>query len=262
MEQTTTSPQQSTDIPVPQPFTKKQRKELKRQEKTKEQEKLKRKQRAKRFIKWGVMLLLLVGVIWLISVAVNSTPNTTGRLGEKISPHDWTQGTAGALVELVEYSDFQCPACERFYPFVKKLLEEKGTDIYFAYRHFPLTSIHKNAERAARAAEAAGSQGKFFEMHDLLFENQTLWSPMSSDKARAQFITFAEQLGLQKEQFAVDLNNKELKDKIDAHYRSGLATGVQGTPTFYVNGTAIQNPSTYEEFEKLVFEAAPSAPGE
>ncbi|OGI72699.1 hypothetical protein A3J61_00135 [Candidatus Nomurabacteria bacterium RIFCSPHIGHO2_02_FULL_38_15] len=165
---------------------------------------------------------------------------------------DWVRGDANAKVTLVEYSDFQCPACAAYYPLVKKLEEKFGSQMSFTYRHFPLSQIHKNAELAAMAAEAAGLQGKFWEMHDMLFENQTAWS--NNYNAKKVFIGYAEKLVLNTDQFENDLDRKDLRDKIAANYKEGVSIGINGTPSFFVNGVKITNPKSYEEFEKIISE--------
>src|SRR3989338_2093696 len=110
----------------------------------------------------------------------------------KIIENDWVKGNKEAKVTLIEYSDFQCPACGAYYPVVKQLNEEVGDKIVIAYRNFPLRQVHQNAQIAAQAAEAAGKQGKFWEIHDMLFENQKEWS--SYVNAKEIFIKYAQSL--------------------------------------------------------------------
>lgn len=161
---------------------------------------------------------------------------------------DQTTGDENAKIELIEYSDFQCPACNYYYPYLNQIIEEFSGKIRFAYRHFPL-SYHKNAELAARAAEAAGKQGKFWEMYGLIFENQNAWS--ESETAINNFVAFATSLGLDKNKFNADINSQEIKDKIANDLKSGVDIGVNATPTFILNGQKLDpnnlNPQTLRE---------------
>jgi len=208
-----------------------------------------------KIILWGSVIIIIiaavVGMFFLSNKPSNPADNIAGQPGQ-ISMADWVRGDANAKVTLVEYSDFQCPACAAYYPLVKKLEEKFGSQMSFTYRHFPLSQIHKNAELAAMAAEAAGLQGKFWEMHDMLFENQTAWS--NNYNAKKVFIGYAEKLVLNTDQFENDLDRKDLRDKIAANYKEGVSIGINGTPSFFVNGVKITNPKSYEEFEKIISE--------
>lgn len=160
-------------------------------------------------------------------------------------------------VTLVEYSDFQCPACGAYYPIVKQLNLELAGRIKFVYRHFPLTKIHENANLAALSAEAAGKQNKFWEMHDMIFENQNKWS---DDKdAKNLFIEYARSLNLDIEKFKIDLDSKEVQEKVTNDYQNGIRLGVNSTPTFFLNSTKLQNPASYEAFKKLLEEGIAKA---
>jgi protein-disulfide isomerase len=154
-----------------------------------------------------------------------------------VSENDHHLGKANAPITLVEYGDFQCPHCRRAHPFIKRLLKEKGSEIYFVFRNFPLSEIHPYAYSAAMAAEAAGKQGKFWQMHDLIFENQ--------EKLNTEFLTdLAVNLSLNSEQFAKDFISKDVQKKIEKDFESGIRSGVNGTPTFFLNGSPIL---TYDE---------------
>lgn len=151
------------------------------------------------------------------------------------------KGAESAAVTIVEYSDFQCPFCAQAAPIVDQVLSDYPEDVRVIYRHFPLRQIHAQAQLASEAAEAAGKQGKFWEMHDVLFANQSQWSGNLS--ARGIFETYAEALGLDVDQFKIDLQDRALSEKVDNDYQSGVAAGVQGTPTFFVNGERLQTPN-------------------
>ena len=165
-----------------------------------------------------------------------------------ILPSDHVKG-GGARAVLIEYSDFQCPACGSYAPVVKKLGEELGEELQIVYRHFPLPQ-HKNAKLAAVVAEAAGMQGKFWEIHDMIFENQREWS--ESDKANEIFLGYISQLGLDMDKFSQDIGSAELQKKINNTYIDGVKIGLNSTPTFFLNGEKIVNPRNYEDFKSLI----------
>lgn len=199
--------------------------------------------------------MIIVSVLGLIFFGGKSDELSNISSGEpkQVTASDWARGDIAANVVIIEYSDFQCPACGAYYPVLKRLEEKFGSQIGFVYRHFPLPQIiHQNAELAAMAAEAAGRQGKFWEMHDLLFENQKTWSINSN--AKEIFIGYARESRLDENKFANDLNAKEIKEKISSSYQEGVSLGITGTPTFFLNGKKLPAPRTYEEFEKIISE--------
>jgi protein-disulfide isomerase len=170
-----------------------------------------------------------------------------------VTPDDWIQGDIQAPAVLVEYSDFQCPACAAYYPLTKRLQKELGPDKFlFVYRNFPLYQIHANARLAAQAAEAAGKQKKFWEMHDRLFETQQTWEEYDTNKAQNTFASYAESLKLNKDQFIKDLNSPEVKQAVEDDIQSGEAAKVDATPTFFLNGKKLPLVSNYEEFKKII----------
>lgn len=157
-------------------------------------------------------------------------------------------GTSG--VTLTEFGDFQCPGCGGMYPIVKQIKEHFGDKITFRFRHFPLESMHPNARAAARAAEAAAKQGKFWEMHDKLYENQNLWQGTS--KPVSTFEGYASELGLDKNKFTEDFKSSEVTGTINADLKIGHDKNVTATPTFLLNDQKIDTPNSYEEFIKLI----------
>jgi protein-disulfide isomerase len=151
------------------------------------------------------------------------------RLTVPISARDHVRGPATAPVTLVEYGDFECPFCGAAYGSVNQLIQIIGDRMRFAYRHFPLTQIHPHAQQAAEAAEAAGAQDRFWEMHDLLFEHQ--------DRLDTQYLlAYATALRLDVERFAFELDTHVHVPRIREDFSSGVRSGVNGTPTFFVNG--------------------------
>jgi protein-disulfide isomerase len=153
----------------------------------------------------------------------------TAQLTLPVSSRDHVQGTATAPVTLVEYGDFECPYCGRAHPIVKALQRAVGNGMRFVYRHFPLTSAHPRADRAAEAAEAAGAQGKFWEMHDTLFEHQGTLDD-------ASLARFAGDLGLDLARFTREMGSRVYAPRVREDFMSGVRSGVNGTPTFFING--------------------------
>ncbi len=168
----------------------------------------------------------------------------------KVDAQDWVKGPATAKLTLVEFADFQCPACGAYYPLVKEIAADYPKDLRVIFRHFPLTSIHQNALLASKAAEAAGRQGKFWEMHDMLYQQQKDWS--ESGGARDMFAGYAEKIGANKDQFLKDLDSSDVEARVRRGMDAGRALGVNGTPIFFLNGQAIQPPRSIEDFRKLL----------
>ena len=165
------------------------------------------------------------------------------KLKPPVNSGDQQTGNIKAKVILVEYGDFQCPHCGHAHPLLKKLLNEMGSDIHFVFRHFPLSEVHPAAMMAALAAEAAGKQNRFWDMHDMIFENQ---ENLQGDI----IVDFAENLGLNLQQFAADWKSHAIIEKVEADFESGIRSGVNGTPSFFVNGSKLE---TYDgSYESLV----------
>lgn len=180
------------------------------------------------FVVIGVIVLLLIGG----SVWYGSTVSSTYDEGVVVTAH--TTGSDTAAVTLTEYSDFQCPACGQFQPVVEEILATYGDKLKFEYKHFPLSQLHPYAESAARAAEAAGQQGKFFEYASLLFKNQADWS--GSKTPAALFVEYAKELGLEVDQFTRQQRSPLLQANIRSQFNEGRGLGLTGTPSFFLNG--------------------------
>jgi protein-disulfide isomerase len=151
------------------------------------------------------------------------------QLARPVGPADHASGLEDAPVTLVEYGDFECPYCGRAYPIVKAVQREVGDRLRLVYRHFPLTQIHPHAQHAAEMAEAAAEHGKFWEMHDLLFENQDALGD-------EDLVGYAEQLGIDPRWAASVLAEQTFTERVRATFVGGLRSGVNGTPTFFING--------------------------
>ncbi|MDB5180506.1 MAG: Na+/H+ antiporter, NhaA family protein nonfunctional [Candidatus Saccharibacteria bacterium] len=149
---------------------------------------------------------------------------------------DHVEGKADSKVILVEYGDFQCPSCGNAHPNVKALMEEYGDRIGLIFRNFPLTSIHPNARAGAAAAEAAGLQDRFWDMHDLLYANRDSWINLDAAQRTDMFASFANQLGLDAAKFKTDYASADVNKKISFDIAVGKAKKVDATPTFFLNG--------------------------
>lgn len=196
---------------------------------------------------------LIAALIFIFLIAGRQGMTPPFELGS-VHPLDRAKGSGSVII--VEYSDFQCPACRNYYPIMRELFAEFKDKAIFVYRHFPLSSIHPNADIAARASEAAGKQGKFWEMHDLLFEKQAEWSKLS-DPSDA-FESYAKLLGISVEQFKVDINSDEVKKFVKAQKAHAIRSGLSATPTFFVNGEKVENPRSVDEFRAVINEALKS----
>lgn len=204
-----------------------------------------------------VTIAIIGGAIFFLS-RPTSTPSVK-KEDTKILIREDSQkiSSPSASVTLVEFADYQCPACGTYYPLVKQLMGEFAGKINFVYRNFPLDQ-HKNARITAYAAEASGNQNKFWEMNALLFENQSSWS--ESKNAKEEIINYAKTLGLNLDTFNKDIDSDAIKQKIERDTQDGFTLGVNSTPTFFLNGEKLQNPASYEDFKTLIKAALLKAP--
>jgi protein-disulfide isomerase len=201
------------------------------------------------------LIILGVTLILILLIAVgggsSGTDYNSGKATEQPISEDWVRGNPAAKVVLIEYSDFQCPACKAYEPLLRQAESLFESNVAFVYRHFPLTQLHANADLAARASEAAGKQGKFWEMHDALFDHHDSWENMLN--AESTFLGYAQQIGLNLDQFKSDLTSSEVKQAAADDYARGVRAGVQGTPSFILNGKLLtQNPQNLAEFKLLL----------
>lgn len=203
-----------------------------------------------------ISVLLIFGFIFVAYKFTNAPQNTTFPQVSVIKADDHIKWSAGKKNILVEYSDLQCPACKSFQDFIRNEIESSRSTNYdvtkkvtFVYRHFPLPQ-HKFANDAAYATEAAGKQGKFFEMVDMIFDGQTSWEKKSS--ASQDFEKYAKDLKLDMEQFRKDRDSSEAKAKVRADLLSGQQAAVNATPTFFLNGKKLDNINSFDDFLKLL----------
>ncbi|HZZ41658.1 MAG TPA: thioredoxin domain-containing protein [Tepidisphaeraceae bacterium] len=155
-----------------------------------------------------------------------------------ISEKDHAQGPTDAPVTLVEYGDYECPYCGRAYPIVKKIQQEMGDKLRFVFRNFPLNTIHEHASQAAQAAEAAGGQGKFWEMHDILYEHQ-------DELVDADLRQYALRIGVEIYRFEKEMSEAAYANRVRDDFRGGIRSGVNGTPTFFINGERYEGKLEY-----------------
>lgn len=188
-----------------------------------------------------VVLLIAVGVAWKLlrakqPVTENVLTTTSAPSTAKPKP------ASGQVVTMEEYGDYQCPPCGLLHPELKKIEAEYGGNLRIVFRHLPLTKMHKNALEAAHAAEAAGRQNRFWEMHDRLYVNQKAWADEAN--ARAMFIAYAGDLGLDVSRFTKDIDSREVDEKIAADTRQAEAQGITGTPTLVLDGKQLRPEAT------------------
>ncbi len=212
--------------------------------------------KTKEIIIWVSVIAVLIGGMWLMISTINNSSSPSNPVEIKIpevTKDDFIRGSEtasnSAKVTLVEYGDFQCPACGAYFPLVTKLSSDFPKDLRLVYRFFPLINIHKNAMISAQAAYAASKQDKFWEMYDKLYENQTSWSDIDP---RDTFVSYAKDLKLDLDKFKKDMDSDSTKQFINDSENNAASAGINSTPTFFVNGVHIQNPAGYDEFKKII----------
>ncbi|HSW89928.1 MAG TPA: thioredoxin domain-containing protein [Patescibacteria group bacterium] len=196
-----------------------------------------------------VTIAVVVGVAFVFTKKANA-PAAPAPEALVQGDHRNSKGTPGSKIALTEFSDFECPSCRAAQPLVEQILQQGGSNIYFVYREFPLESIHKNALAGAKAAESAGKQGKFWQMHDKLFASQDEWATLANPNDK--LVSYAKDLGLNTDQFSKDFSSKEVADLVTKDQGDGLALGVNATPTFYVNNVSTDVSSLASTIQQLL----------
>lgn len=199
-----------------------------------------------------ILVLFLIGAYKLTNTGSPSSYDniTTVKANDHIK---WSPDKKNVLVE---YSDFQCPACKGYHDIMKPFEASSSPDfkitkkVTYVYRFFPLYQIHQNAYASAYAAEASGRQGKFFEMGDLLFDTQNQWASLGNPTDF--FVKLAEQLKLDTGKFKSDMNASDVKQRVDDDLSSGNNAGINSTPTFFLNGKKLDDIKSFDEFKKLL----------
>jgi protein-disulfide isomerase len=202
---------------------------------------------SKQFV--GILIAVVLGLV-AIFWFTGSNKNKTNSNSNSTQASQHVTGEGKKNVTLVEYGDYQCPVCGAYYPTVKQVVDKYKNDIKFQFRNLPLTQIHPNAFAAARAAEAAGLQGKYWEMHDMLYEQQNSWSGASNPLPTFQ--AYAQQIGLDVNKFNTDYSSSAVNDVIQTDLEAFGKTGQQqATPSFFIDNVYVAN-------DKLADNSGPS----
>jgi protein-disulfide isomerase len=205
-----------------------------------------------------IVILIFVGIFAFTGNKSNGT-GSTGSVGSSSTLTQHIEGQGKDGITLVEYGDYECPYCGQYFPIVKQIQTEYNSQIYFQFRNFPLVSIHQNAFAGARAAEAAAMQNQFWQMHDLLYEQNELSqsNPSASTWVNASdpttfFDQYAQQLGLNLTKFKADYASGTVNNLINADMAEGNKLNIQGTPTFFLDGKQISVGESASSFETLI----------
>lgn len=197
--------------------------------------------------RWIIFAVICIGIFAAIVItSKNGSPSTTfkGDATKIITQGpiaDRVFGSTAGKVTLIEYGDFECPACGAMYPTVSAIKNAYKDELTFIFRDFPLTTIHPNALAASTAAEAAGQQGKFYEMFDQLYQNQSTWGDTDSATRDKDFDQYAQSIGLNMSKYHQDLSSSAVADKINRDRATGANFGVDGTPTFVLDGKVLSS---------------------
>lgn len=205
---------------------------------------------------WIIFTIITVGILALLVLAPGDTRLDVSKVDtnaiQKANSQDGNiadhiSGKVGSEVTLIEYGDYQCPPCGNIYPVVKSISEKYKDQLQTVFRNFPITDAHPNAKAAAGSAEAAGIQGKFWEMHNKIYETQADWSDLSITERTTFFAKLASDLGLNMKKFNADLATSAINDKINYDSAIGKKAGVDATPTFFLNGVKLSTTAYGDE---------------
>ncbi len=202
---------------------------------------------------WAVIAVIVLIFVGIVAMGGSDSKSGGSSSTKGLTQHVQGAGTGG--VTLLEYGDYQCPFCQQYYPILKQVQANYGDQIKFQFRNFPLTSLHRNAFAGARAAEAADQQGKFWEMHDILYENSdptgaSGW--VASKSPMTFFEQFAAQIGLNVAKFKTDFASPQINTAINADLAEANRLKLTGTPTFFVNGKKTDFTNSVESFKKVI----------
>lgn len=216
------------------------------------------------FVGGFIVVILLVVVIAAIA-SQGAQPGATfvSTTVPAIDASDHVKGDTSSKVSVIEYGDFECPACGEWEPIIEQIESDYGNRVEFVFRNFPLYQIHPFAMIGAQAAEAANLQGKYWEMHDLLYKDQAQWTANTSlspaDVVSQFFNGYAQLLGLNVAKFDTDINSSAVQARVQRDLSSGNAAQIDHTPTFFVNLQQIQNPTGLAQFEQILDQALASS---
>ncbi|MCA9348580.1 thioredoxin domain-containing protein [Candidatus Saccharibacteria bacterium] len=200
----------------------------------------------------GIIIAVLVAIIGIGVLSGGSGNNDGPNVADAEQVN--SEGLATSKVVFTEAGDFECPACASFHTLIKQVASVYQDRVKFEFIHFPLKTIHPNSLAAHRAAQSAALQGKFWEMHDLLFEQRDLWISTTTSNPVLVFESFASQLGLDMDKFRLDFSSTEVNDYIQANIDLGTEMGVEATPSFFLNGQKLDNTQidSVEKISKLL----------
>jgi protein-disulfide isomerase len=209
----------------------------------------------------GVLVAVVAGMIGLFVLANKPTNSGPAPVGDKTKVvRDSSHKEGSGSVQFVEFGDFQCPACGAAEPNVEQAMKEFNGKVTFYFRNFPLTTLHQNAMTAAQAAEAAGDQGKYWEMHDKLYQTQKEWETLSDPTDK--FTEYAKGLGLDGDKFKQAVQDEKFKQVIQQDMADGNALNINATPTFFINGAQVTGGYDYanlrDKLQAAVGSAAPA----
>jgi protein-disulfide isomerase len=193
--------------------------------------------------------------LFLARRSPSNEPSSAGTLSAAPTGDGRLKGPDNAPVTLIEFGDYQCPTCARFHPIVEEMIRRYPSQLRLEFHHYPLISIHPNSMAAALAAEAAGDQGKFWEMHDSIFRNQETWSKVPN--AESEFLTYASKLGLNVNQFMQSMRSPETQQRVLRDVTQARDANLDSVPTFFVNGKKIGLPNGPDEFSRIIQENLP-----
>ncbi len=220
-----------------------------------------KKQGMKKYLPTILIIAAIVVVIGFVVYAMTRSDSTGTTASQPATAEDvaaisqgHTTGNANAKVVVTEFGDYQCPVCGTWHPYLlNTFLPQYQDKVAFVFKNFPLTQVHKNAQISAQAAEAAGLQGKFWEMHNKLYETQTEWSELSDPSGK--FADYAGQIGINVNQFKSDLNSQKVKDIVQKDVDLATKLNLQGTPTFFINGNQVTIKTGFEDLKNAVDQA-------
>ncbi len=210
-------------------------------------------------ISWTIFTVLIVGVLSLLVIFSKNTDTNVSKIDTNIAQTansqngnigDHTKGSSDSKVVLIEYGDYRCPGCGEINPTIEAIVDIYKDQIQFIFRNFPLTSIHENAKAAAGAVEAAGLQGKYWEMHDKVYASQSDWEGLSGNDLVDIFSSYASDFKLDTAKFKTDIASTAVNSKITYDQALGNKSKLNSTPTFFLNGTKLE-PAIWSDKIKL-----------
>ena len=237
------------------PLTKREKRQLAKQQKNKDLSKSKLISKIKKNTTYLIIAIVVIIAGFKLWQWINTpvTRNQNQQLDAlSVRENDWVKGKSDAQLTLIEYGDFECPACAVYSSLLNRLSSDFPDNLKIVFRHFPIPG-HKNAVPAAKAAEAAGVQDKFWQMHDLLYDKQSEWENLANPESK--FIEYAKDLGLDIEKFKADYDSKEVSDRISSDQSEALSLKINATPTFFLNGKKLAGITSYDSFKKIINDA-------